>query len=153
PREDQNRKAGSRPRPASQPECRHYGRLTRRVLPLCGGEDLAEDDFGDVLRRHIGALQHVGDHCLAEIMGGYIRERAVERTNRCPRRRDDDHIFHEILPDLRQCCAAAKMTRKRREVNCGESRFYSKWLPADRPAIFGCTCSKCSGQAPWPGVS
>ena len=52
-------------------------RLARRVLALAGGQDLAQDDLGDLARLDAGALQRLGDRDLAELV----------RRERCSARR------------------------------------------------------------------
>ena len=46
------------------------GRLARRVLPLTSGQNLAEDNFGNVARLHAGALDSRLYGNLSELMAG-----------------------------------------------------------------------------------
>ena len=56
--------------------------LAGRVLALAGGEDLAQDDLGDVAGFDAGALERGLDRDRAEFVGGRVGECAVERADR-----------------------------------------------------------------------
>ena len=66
--------------------------LPGRVLALTRGQDLAHDDLGDLRPLDARALQRLLDGDLAELVGGQIRERPVERADRRTGCADDDDI-------------------------------------------------------------
>jgi hypothetical protein len=81
------------------------GSLPGRVLPLTGGQDLAEDDLVDLAGVDLGALQGGGERNLAEVVGRRIGERAVERADGGARGPDDDDCLsilsgHENPPPV-----------------------------------------------------
>jgi hypothetical protein len=69
-------------------------RLPGRVLPLRGGEDLAEDDLVHLGGVDLGALERRLDGDRAEIVGGGVGEAAVERADGGAGRADDDDVIH-----------------------------------------------------------
>jgi hypothetical protein len=87
--------------PQAVASCGHSGshrRLARRVLALAGGEDLAEDDFVDVLRRNSGPLERSFDGDRAKVMGGNRRQCPIERTNRSASGTGDNDRTHDDIP-------------------------------------------------------
>ena len=94
---------GAEPRAAElvQPPGRHFlrnarlhRRLPRRVLPLGGGQDLAQDDLGHLLRLHLGALERALDRDRAELVRGKAGESAVEGADRRARGAGDHDVCH-----------------------------------------------------------
>ncbi len=72
--------------------------LPSRVLPFAGGEDLAHDDLGNILRLDMRAAQRLGDRDLAELMGRQAGEPAVERPDRGTRGARNDDVGHQGSP-------------------------------------------------------
>ena len=69
------------------------GRLAGRVLALARRQHLTQDDFVDIGRIDLGALQRGLDGDLAKGMRRQARQRAVKGANRRPGRADDDNLF------------------------------------------------------------
>ena len=69
-------------------------RLARGVLALAGGQDLAEDDLGDLGRVDLRPLQARLDHRLAQIVRRHAAQRAAERADWRPRGADDHDVGH-----------------------------------------------------------
>ena len=75
------------------------GGLPRRVLALAGGEDLPEDDLGDLAALDAGALERLGDGDLPEFVRRQGGKRPVERADgRAGSADDDDIVLHWFTP-------------------------------------------------------
>ena len=71
---------------------RRHGGLPGRVLPLPGGEDLAQNDLVDFGGIDLGALEGALDRRGAELVRRSVGEGAVEGPDRRPGGADDDDI-------------------------------------------------------------
>ena len=102
------RSAACRSRPSRSPEpqtwfrpqavfsfgiARRHRRLPGRVLPLRGGEDLAEDDLVHLGGVDLRALERRLDGDRAEFVGRGVGEGAVERADGGAGRADDDDVL------------------------------------------------------------
>lgn len=83
--------------------------LARRVLPLRGGQHLAEDDLVHLGGLDTGARQKLADDGRAELMGGGVGERPVERADGRARGTGDDdgigsrHFVLRSMMAIRAC--------------------------------------------------
>src|SRR6185436_19131654 len=106
------------------------------------GENLAEDDFADLVARQLGALEQVGDDRRAELGRGNLGERAAEFADCGTGGGDDDDVgAHGTLLSMKRWPAGAA----RRP--CGvmpPSLSHSGRVPARSP----CT-SHCRASSAW----
>ena len=70
-----------------------------RVLALAGGENLPQDDFGDLRALDVGALERLLDRDLPQFVRRQRRKCPVESADRRAGRSDDDDIvLHLVTP-------------------------------------------------------
>src|SRR5262249_49749836 len=73
--------------------------LARRVLALARGENLTQNNFGDLRPLDTGALERLLDRDFSQFVGRKRRKCAVERPDRRAGRSDDDNIvLHFVTP-------------------------------------------------------
>ena len=70
------------------------GGLAGGVLPLGGGQHLAQDHFGHLPRRDPGPFQRATDGHFAQLVGGKRGECSIEGTHRRAGGRHDHDVFH-----------------------------------------------------------
>ena len=77
------------------------GGLACRILPLTGGEDLAQNDFGYIRWLHTCTFERFLDRHLAQLVSREGRQGPVECSNRRANRTDDDDIVLHLKTPFR----------------------------------------------------
>src|SRR5262249_10643014 len=73
--------------------------LAGRVLALAGGQDLTQNDLGDLRPLDVGALERLLDRDLPQFVGRKARKCPIEGADRRAGRSDDDDIvLHVVTP-------------------------------------------------------
>ena len=92
------------------------GGLTRRVLTLAGGQDLAEDQLVHLRGRNAGAFERALDRNGGQLVGGECAQRAIEVADRRAGRGYDNDVFHDLFLTPLGCaftpCRAGRRQRK-----------------------------------------
>src|SRR5207245_10449078 len=73
--------------------------LARGVLALARGQDLTQNDLGDLRAIHVGTLERLLDRDLPQLVGRKARKCPIEGADRRAGRSDDDNIvLHVVTP-------------------------------------------------------
>src|SRR4029450_4039924 len=92
--------------------------LAGRVLALTGGQDLTQNDLGDLRPLDVGTLERLLDRDLPQFVGRKARKCPIEGADRRAGRSDDDNIvLHVVTPfgirlETRLSIAQARMRRR-----------------------------------------
>ena len=95
----------------------------RAVLALTGGQDLAQDDLGDLRPLDAGALERLLDGDLAQVVGWQRGKRPVEGPDRRTGRADDDDIVFHVVTPFRVRLDSGGNLACRLTVGCGNARM------------------------------